>query len=1087
MININQIVGLFTNADQAEIDIKYATKLQNARPINGKVVKTFDLASKLTDLGAEAKSIFTHLDDNHSTLNRQYIAAVVTGNTLTVYKWDTAWTQMTLSETMFTKDDNLSILQDSRILRIMSGTLAAAGSDEPKSLWYGWIDYDLFDAIYTASDYTAQFFNYPTNIDKVDLGVLNFNYSLITTTLTNGLTLNTDYYYKFAYVYDGIQEGLPSEPLKMAFLADANQEVEITYRHNRDTFNKRITSIKVYRSDTGRNGTYGYIQTIDYLRKGDYLIKKDSGGRSGKKYIYTPGVVTALPGTITRIDIYIYNSGAWEAAKTVTSPSSYQSAVTDNFLLDVELSVDRWEKDVAIVINGDGASYVPGSMVGLEFYDSLADGTAKSYSGSKTFLVVDATGTDNLIGDRIWYKDETPGDDISTTITNNYARGIYLTDVISTGEDDSDSFSYQIVEQFTGSYRAVEATVDGIVYINYSFYDIGIALGEEHPLVNETIQTKAIRVNGDFGIVVNGRMWVFNPILDVGVGQKNESQVGWMAYSEAGQLDVMPLQNVRKQDKDKGAITGSSKLFDHVIATTKTSIFSVNSRDLSPANWTSRESAHNIGNLAKLGMIEALGSVYVCHYDGIYRISANNLAESDNTPTESLKITDKIGDFYEALSVSNIESIVSEFDASTSEIIFRFPSNIYRYDVLTGNWREVLKESGVRYLWSRLGDQSLPDKFFILWVLSELEEYDTTTTLDLFRDRYDSPLSGRAFLLMNIQNLIDAGQKSAQPFLERLQSEIVSEKITDDNWIYFEEEEQNSMDSNIRSTAIILFALSKLSDENPILMPIVEYLTSNATSFVNNFNPQEAVWLLLALTELTNQHKLNVNLQTEVIINNKTLIEESIQTEDVKDIYTATIPIDDLRGSDQINELEIFKEGSGELYFNSSLLYCVETDSILPVEENAVITRNYYTLEDFNEENPLAELTSGVLYKGVLTLVVSEDASYIAIENPLPAGLKALSFNPAVGNISMQYEKEESARANGLTWIDNPLWLFDNYLIEDDRMILYSENLPAGIYKIDYLVQAGMYGKYNHLPATVKTMFNSDMYGRTEGGWMKVE
>ena len=400
---------------------------------------------------------------------------------------------------------------------------------------------------------------------------------------------------------------------------------------------------------------------------------------------------------------------------------------------------------------------------------------------------------------------------------------------------------------------------------------------------------------------------------------------------------------------------------------------------------------------------------------------------------------------------------------------------------------ESSKESGVRYLWSRLGDQSLPDKFFILWVLSELEEYDTTTTLDLFRDRYDSPLSGRAFLLMNIQNLIDAGQKSAQPFLERLQSEIVSEKITDDNWIYFEEEEQNSMDSNIRSTAIILFALSKLSDENPILMPIVEYLTSNATSFVNNFNPQEAVWLLLALTELTNQHKLNVNLQTEVIINNKTLIEESIQTEDVKDIYTATIPIDDLRGSDQINELEIFKEGSGELYFNSSLLYCVETDSILPVEENAVITRNYYTLEDFNEENPLAELTSGVLYKGVLTLVVSEDASYIAIENPLPAGLKALSFNPAVGNISMQYEKEESARANGLTWIDNPLWLFDNYLIEDDRMILYSENLPAGIYKIDYLVQAGMYGKYNHLPATVKTMFNSDMYGRTEGGWMKIK
>lgn len=396
-------------------------------------------------------------------------------------------------------------------------------------------------------------------------------------------------------------------------------------------------------------------------------------------------------------------------------------------------------------------------------------------------------------------------------------------------------------------------------------------------------------------------------------------------------------------------------------------------------------------------------------------------------------------------------------------------------------------ESSGKYLWRRLNDESLSDQFFILWVLSELNENDTITTLDLYKKRKDSSLAGKAFLLMNIQNLINAGQKSTQPFLDRLKSEIVAEKITDDSLIYFKEEKQEGINTDIRSTAIVLLALSKLGDENPILMPIIEYLASNTTTLLNNFNSQEAIWLLLALTEVTNQQRLNVNFLAKANVNNKTVIDESIQTENVQDVYSVIIPIDELKGSGHVNEIEISKEGSGDLYFSASLSYCIQTDKILPLEENAVITRNYYSIEDFNAENPLEELTSGILYRGVLTVIIPDDASYIEIENPLPAGIKALSFNPSVSNISMQYEQEELARSNGLTWVDNPLWLFNSYSIEDDRILLSSDELPAGIYKIDYLVQAGIPGKYNHLPATVNQMFKSDAYGRTEGGWIEIK
>ncbi|MBN2086876.1 Ig-like domain-containing protein [Candidatus Peregrinibacteria bacterium] len=413
------------------------------------------------------------------------------------------------------------------------------------------------------------------------------------------------------------------------------------------------------------------------------------------------------------------------------------------------------------------------------------------------------------------------------------------------------------------------------------------------------------------------------------------------------------------------------------------------------------------------------------------------------------------------------------YSLSMADGLFEIPSN--------------MKQECIRYLWSALSNETLSNQFFILWALSEYGEYDTVKTLELYNKRSESTLAGKAFLLMNLQNLIDAGQKSTRSFLDKLQSEIVSEKINDDKWIYFQDTKKEVFDTNMRNTALVLFALSRMGDENPILIPIIQFLASSTTVLLNNFNPQEAVWILMALNEFTNEQELNVNLFIKAKVNNKTVIDESIHSENPDTIYSSIIKAEDLKDIDQINNIEITKEGSGNLYFNTSLTYSMQSDKITPIEENAVITRNYYTLEDFNEENSLKKLKSGILYRGVLTVVIPEDVSYIAIENPLPAGLKALSFNPAVGDITAQYKQKELNRSSGLNWIDNPLWNFDSYEIQNDRMLLYADDLPAGIYKIDYLVQAGTKGKFNHLPATVQQMFQSYMYGRTEGGWVEVK
>ena len=113
--------------------------------------------------------------------------------------------------------------------------------------------------------------------------------------------------------------------------------------------------------------------------------------------------------------------------------------------------------------------------------------------------------------------------------------------------------------------------------------------------------------------------------------------------------------------------------------------------DPDPANWTIAESPHNIGNLAPQGMVSALGTVYVCYYDGIYGLTANNLAETDRTPTERLKITTKIEDKYLALYQSQKEAIVGEYDQSKNEILWQLGAEQWAYSTNDQSWREIVQ------------------------------------------------------------------------------------------------------------------------------------------------------------------------------------------------------------------------------------------------------------------------------------------------------------------------------------------------------------------------------------------------------------
>jgi len=189
-------------------------------------------------------------------------------------------------------------------------------------------------------------------------------------------------------------------------------------------------------------------------------------------------------------------------------------------------------------------------------------------------------------------------------------------------------------------------------------------------------------------------MWQINSILDpAGVA---EEQVTLLMYSEYNQPDVMPVSNaIQLYDKMGGETLGIEILYDFVIVIKKHTLFMVNPIiENDPSTWTVSESPHGIGCVSDIGHVVANGSLYVIYYDGIYEFKPNNLAESDSTPLERLKITDPIEDIFLGMSDVQKEAMNIYHDKIRNEIIvysmtFNSSGSAMCFNLFDRSWRRM--------------------------------------------------------------------------------------------------------------------------------------------------------------------------------------------------------------------------------------------------------------------------------------------------------------------------------------------------------------------------------------------------------------
>jgi uncharacterized protein YfaS (alpha-2-macroglobulin family) len=383
---------------------------------------------------------------------------------------------------------------------------------------------------------------------------------------------------------------------------------------------------------------------------------------------------------------------------------------------------------------------------------------------------------------------------------------------------------------------------------------------------------------------------------------------------------------------------------------------------------------------------------------------------------------------------------------------------------------------------SSLEDPSLLNRqAFLLFVIARAGQPNVSASVLLYDQRQNLAIYARAFLARTLY-LIDA----ADPRLQTLLSDFASSAVTSATGTHWEEKVQDpwNWNTDTRTTAIVLTALSAIDTRNPLNANAVRWLMSNRDSG-HWQGTQETAWSLMALTNwMEASGELQADYQYAVAFNGERLGGGTANQETLRQTLQLQVNVSDML-KDQANRLAFARdEGTGNLYYTAHLDVSLPVDQVTALDQGILVTRNYYAFTSdpaaLAQAEPITQAQQGEQLLVRLTLVAPNALHYVLVEDPLPAGLEAVdqSLDTSVQNLQIpQTYNWEDVFSRGWGW-----WYFDHTQLRDEKTVLSASYLPAGTYVYTYLARASTAGTFNVIPPTAQEFYFPEVYGRGDGG-----
>ena len=184
----------------------------------------------------------------------------------------------------------------------------------------------------------------------------------------------------------------------------------------------------------------------------------------------------------------------------------------------------------------------------------------------------------------------------------------------------------------------------------------------------------------------------------------------------------------------------------------------------------------------------------------------------------------------------------------------------------------------------------------------------------------------------------------------------------------------------------------------------------------------------------------------------------------------ATVSFEQLAPSEhESRPLTVTKEGSGRLYYRLGLTYAPADQDLPPRDAGIGITRSYRSASCLHfEDADTVVLAAGEVVEVTLTIETPDRRYFVAIEDPLPAGLEAVDPQSAT---TARLREQPQLQAGFLRW--------DHREMRDDRVMYFADVLSPGTHTVTYLARATTPGTFRAGPTQAQEMYNPEVFGRT--------
>jgi uncharacterized protein YfaS (alpha-2-macroglobulin family) len=376
---------------------------------------------------------------------------------------------------------------------------------------------------------------------------------------------------------------------------------------------------------------------------------------------------------------------------------------------------------------------------------------------------------------------------------------------------------------------------------------------------------------------------------------------------------------------------------------------------------------------------------------------------------------------------------------------------------------------------------------FVLYALAEGGLAPADSLEALFDAREKLAHYARAYLALAL-DLSDSQQYAGQ--IETLLSDINNAAILSATGAHWEEDQYDwwAMNTDTRSTAIVLNALTRLDPDNALIPNVVRWLMVARRDGIWE-TTQETAWALIALTdwmvvtgELEGQYNYNVSLNGDV------LGEGQVTPENIGQSIKLRVDVADLL-ADVANYLTISRgDGPGRLYYTAHLKVYLPVEEIEPLNRGIVVSRQYTRADCVpSADAPCPEVTEarvGDVIQVKLTLVAPHDLYYVVVEDMLPAGAEAIDTSLDTTSLLERSPALRRQVDRGGYWSEFYWWWWHWYSrseLRDEKVVLFADYLAAGTYEYTYTFRAVLPGEYQVIPTFANEFYFPEVFGRGEG------